>query len=206
MTDCNLLAGPQAIADTIRHLDAEDVAAVPLLDTAACGVLAAESLRLPGWRPARPVVGEGAATVYQDFELTVDIPPGSAVRALGDALESTIAAALAMLDPSTLPGGFRVNDYIVQRYPVGSAGMSPHRDHVRYVGLVAIVVVQGAGRFMVCADRAGTGSREIPSRPGDLLLMRAPGLFGRRDRPFHYVRDIAEERIILGLRQESGRP
>ncbi len=39
-------------------------------------------------------------------------------------------------------------------------------------------------------------------RPGDLLLMRAPGFAGRRDRPFHYLSDVTQTRLALGLRHD----
>lgn len=61
----------------------------------------------------------------------------------------------------------------------------------------------GAGRFLICGDRSGSGAREIPFAPGDLLLMRAPGFQGRGDRPFHAVRDITAGRYILGLRHDA---
>ena len=69
-------------------------------------------------------------------------------------------------------------------------------------GLVSLVILAGDGRFMVCEDRSGANAREIPSPPGCLLLMRAPGLHGRRDRPFHFLTDVTTARMSFGLRYD----
>lgn len=202
MTTLDFLSDAAAMADALRRVGDEGAASLALLPAGALGALLDEARALP-CRPAKPVVGQGDATVYQDFDLTTEIPPEGALMALARALDRLIGAALASMRSPPLPDGFGINDYIVQHYRAGCAGMSPHRDHIRYTGLVAIVMLGGKGRFLVCDDRAGANEREIPTRPGDLLLMRAPGFQGRGDRPFHAVRDIAEDRYIFGLRHDA---
>ena len=87
-----------------------------------------------------------------------------------------------------------------ERYAPGSRGITPHRDHLRYGGLVALVILSGDGRFCLCRDRCGSNAREIAAGPGDALLMRAPGLAGSSDRPFHFLDQITKERLSFGLR------
>jgi hypothetical protein len=200
--DTAFVATVAAMADALRRIGDEAATSLALLPADALGPLLAEARRLP-YRPARPVVGQGATAVYQDFDLATKISADGALMALSRALDRLIGAALATMRAPPLPRGFEINDYIVQYYPAGREGMSPHRDHIRYTGLVAIVMLGGAGRFLVCDDRAGAGEREIPLAPGDLLLMRAPGFQSRGDRPFHAVRDITEDRYILGLRHDA---
>ena len=200
--DDSFLAGADDLADAIRRAGDEDAASLPLLDGPACARLTDEARSL-AWRPARPVVGVGETAVHQDFDLATEIAEGGGLKALESALDRAIGRAFDSMNRSPLPDGFTINDLIVQRYPVGSQGITPHRDHIRYVGLVAIVVLAGQGRFFISQDRAGRNAREIPAPPGHLLLMRAPGFNGRNDRPFHAVRDITEERYILGLRHDS---
>ena len=197
-----LLPGPEAVAGAIARLAREDAASLPLLRPEARESLVAEGRALT-FRAARPVVGEGAAAVFQDFELTTEFSPDSGFRALAGMVDDLLAAAFRRLGPPPLAGPFRINDLVLQRYPAGCRGITPHRDHLRYTGLVAVVVLAGRGRFGVCADRAGNGAREVPAPPGHLVLMRAPGLFGRRDRPFHRLTDITEERWSFGLRQNE---
>jgi hypothetical protein len=192
----------QVLADAIRRTGDEDAASLPLLEPAVCASLTAEARRLD-YRPARPVVGVGETAVHQDFDLATEFPEGGGLEALARALDRHIGQALRSMRRNPLPGGFAINDLIVQRYATGSAGITAHRDHIRYVGLVAIVVLAGAGRFFISQDRAGQDAREIPAPPGHLLLMRAPGFQGRNDRPFHAVREITAERYILGLRCDS---
>lgn len=204
--EMDFLSDARDLAAAVRRLEAEDAVSLPLLGREACAALVAEAeTRVTGWRPARPVVGEGEGTVHQDFELTVDLPQDGGFVALARSLDRHLAAALAGIDPPALDQPFHINDLILQRYPAGCAGITPHRDHIRYVGLVAIVVLAGAGRFRTDADRSGAHAREIPAPPGHMTLMRAPGLFGRRDRPFHLLTDVTAERYSFGLRHDARR-
>ncbi len=206
MLDFNLdfICGAAELATAIRRLEAEDATSLPLLPPAACAALIAEArTRVTGWRPARPVIGEGHKAVHQDFELTVDLPAEGGFMNLARDLDRLLGQALAAIDPPPLAEPFRINDLILQRYPAGCAGITPHRDHIRYVGLVAIVVLAGAGRFRIAADRSGANARDIPAPPGHMTLMRAPGLFGRRDRPFHMLDRVTAERCSFGLRHDS---
>jgi hypothetical protein len=200
--ELEFVTATQVLADAIRRTGDEDAASLPLLDPAVCASLTEEARRLD-YRPARPVVGVGETAVYQDFDLATELNGAAGLMALAGAVDTHIARALRSMKRNPLPDRFAINDLIVQRYFAGSAGISAHRDHIRYVGLVAIVVLAGAGRFFISQDRAGRDAREIPAPPGHLLLMRAPGFQGRNDRPFHAVREITEERYILGLRCDS---
>jgi hypothetical protein len=195
------IADAAAVADVLRRLADDGAASLRLLDPVALVPLLEEARGLR-YRQARPIVGNGDAAVYQDFDLTTEIPAEGALMALSRGVGRLIGEALAAMRAAPL-SHFEINDHIVQRYPAGCEGMSPHRDHIRYTGLVALVMLGGAARFRVCDDRAGTGARDIPFAPGDLLLMRAPGFQGRGDRPFHAVRDVAAERYIIGLRHDS---
>ena len=176
------------------------VRVLPERDRAELGLAA---LALRGWRAARPVIGEGDRQVFQDFELTTQIPEASAFRALAQVMDTALADAARQIEPNPLPDGFRINDLIMQRYRPGSRGITPHRDHLRYRGLVALLIVSGDGRFCLCADRRGASAREVAALPGDLLLMRAPGLAGSSDRPFHFLDRITVERLSFGLRWDT---
>jgi hypothetical protein len=189
------------LAAALDRLTTEDAVSLPLLGPAQQDPLIEAAGRL-SYRPARPVVGEDARTVRQDFELCTAFEPGSLFRGLAADLERQVAAALARLDPPPLPAPPRFNDLIVQRYPTGSLGITAHRDHIRYRHLVAIVTLAGRARFFLCPDRSGRNAREVPIPPGSLLLMRAPGFAGRGDRPFHMLSEVTETRIGLGLRHD----
>ena len=197
--DARVIATPEAVAAALKACSAAGGAALPFIDDGFRCVLAAAAGGLV-YRPARSVVGEGDKQVFQDFELTVDFPPASPYREAALLADAAIAEGARLLQPDPLPPEFHFNDLILQRYPPGSRGITPHRDHIRYRGLVAILVVSGDGCFALCEDRSGKGKREVAAAPGDLLLMRAPGFAGAPLRPFHCLAAITRERLSFGLR------
>lgn len=197
-------SGPKAMAEALRRIEAEDAASLPLLSAGDQNRLSAAAEGL-AFRPATPVIGEGERRVLQDFELTTELGADGPFHAVARALEALVAEALARMARPPLDPPPPFNDLIVQRYPVGSAGITPHRDHITYRDLVALVTISGRARLFLCDDRSGRGEREIPMPPGSLVLLRAPGFGGRDDRPFHLLRDVTETRLSLGLRHEVPR-
>ena len=198
----NFVSNMRQAGAVISRLAMEDAASLPLLSADAVPGLLAAAAALP-FRTGRRQIGSGAALVRQDFDICMAPPKPSALWDLAARLEAYLALALGAVQPPPLTGPLRLNDLVVQRYPPGSFGITAHRDHVRYTGLVALVLLSGEGRFFVSEARSGNGAREIQWRPGELLLMRAPGFAGRDDRPFHYLSDITSERYSLGLRHDT---
>ena len=198
-------AATEALAANLQICAREGASAARLLSEQGRGRLLASAQDLP-WRPARAVVGEGERRVYQDFELTQQFPADSPYRQAAVSIEAALAAAARTLSPALLPQGFSFNDLILQRYAPRSRGISAHRDHLRYRGLVALIIVSGDGRFCLCRGRSGSDAREIVAGPGDILLMQAPGLAGSTGRPFHFLDRITEERLSFGLRWDTGQP
>lgn len=190
------------LADALEACVERGAAAVTIFPESECQRLIEAAQHL-SWRRARPVVGEGERRVFQDFELAQNFPPESPYRQAAARIYRALAAAAEQLRPDPLPEGFHINDLILQRYAAGSRGITAHRDHLRYRGLVALAIVAGDGRFCLCEDRKGTGAREIPAQPGDLLLMCAPGLAGSSARPFHFLDQITVERLSFGLRWDT---
>jgi hypothetical protein len=196
------LSDRAALKASLAEVLERDAAALPLLDAQACRFYLREAQSL-AYRPARPVVGEGEKAVQQDFEVCMEIPEDSSLRRLSARLEVSLAEAARGLEAASLDPRFRFNDLIVQRYQPGSRGITPHVDHIRYQGLVAIVVFSGRGDFQLCADRSGAEPRSVAAGPGGLLLMRAPGFGGEARRPFHRLSAVESERVILGLRWDT---
>jgi hypothetical protein len=194
-------SSPRDMAEALTRMAHEDAVSLPLLDLEGCRTLVEAARSLP-FRRATPVIGEGDKAVYQDFDLCYSIPPGGPFHAVAAAVERLLAQALAMIRPPPLSAPPPLNDLIVQRYAAGCAGISPHRDHLRYEDLVIIVPLCGSARFFLCAARDGREPREIPAPPGAAVMMRAPGFGGSRARPFHTVSEIAAERLSFGLRHD----
>lgn len=196
-----------ALADALGRLRDLEALSLPWLTSAACAPFLEAAGRLP-YREARAVVGAGEKEVRQDFEVCFEeLGAEGPFHRFARDLEADLKAAASRLSspplPPILPDGFRLNDLIVQRYKPGSSGITPHVDHIRYQGIVAIVVFSGEADFQILDDRQGRNPRSIANRAGDLLLMRAPGFAGLTDRPFHRLCDVRSPRIILGLRWDS---
>lgn len=200
----SFVATPDILAAVIRRLADEDAVATPFLDVASRDRILEDVRELP-YRQARPIVGEGERIVRQDFDICMSIPEAHPLQTLLGSVGEALEVALSSIRPRPLAHPLRFNDLVVQRYKRGSSGISPHRDHARYVDLVALMPIGGDGRFYVCKSRDGAGAREVAAGPGDLILMRAPGLYGRTDRPFHGLRDISAERYSVGLRRDQTR-
>lgn len=98
------------------------------------------------------------------------------------------------------------NEAGVVVYREGSIGITPHLDGKRYRRLVAIVTLSGRAELAVCRSRAGEVVTAFESGPGDLVLLRGPGLAGARDgRPFHAVgTPRGGERWAVGVRMSTG--
>jgi len=98
------------------------------------------------------------------------------------------------------------NEVGVTHYVPGSIGITPHKDGKWYRRMVVVVTVYGRAPFAICGSRDPEDVVERwTSEPGDLVLMRGPGLAGARDgRPFHLVEGPRRgERLSLGIRMST---
>ena len=140
--------------EVLARLAEEDVACLPLLPAPALTPLL-EAARGLSYRTTRGEIGAGARAVRQDFDICMSPPRPSLLWDLTVRLEVFLAQALASHQPALLAGHLSLNDLVVQRYPAGSFGITAYRDHVRYTGLVALILLCGEGRFFACSERSG---------------------------------------------------
>ena len=190
------------VSSSITALPRVGAVACPCLDATEADALVSVVDELE-YRPARATTGSEKAPVYQDFDLCYDIPSDHGLWEFAQVLEQALTNALAGAEVDSAGYPLRLNDLIVQRYPPGCAGITPHRDHVRYGFLIVIILLTGDGYFGVCHDRQGNGSREVEFKPGDLLLMGGPGLVSGFTRPFHFVNGVTDTRRTIGLRYDT---
>ena len=190
------------VSSSISTLPRVGAVACPCLDVSEAKALVSVVDQLE-YRPAKAITGSDNAPVYQDFDLCYDVPSGHSLWEFAQVLEQALTSALAGAEVDSECYPLRLNDLIVQRYPPGCAGITPHRDHVRYGFLIAIILLTGDGYFGICDDRQGNESREIDFKPGDLLLMGGPGLIPNFRRPFHFVNGVTDWRRTIGLRYDT---
>lgn len=190
------------IQGLVERIDKEDAVCVPnfLTDTARKAIIGELATREWVQQP----IQVGSHGVRQDYELIGSFDATNVVHDVCLSLEM-------WLDDMFQANGLReehvhFDEMRAQKYRVGSEGVTPHRDFIDARRLIAILPIQGAARFGLCDDRAGTNAREIGNRPGDLILMRGYGFLGSKKRPFHFVDRVTEERISLGFRVTAPAP
>lgn len=120
-------------------------------------------------------------------------------------LDESLRRALAEDPLGTGADRFVPNEARYMRYTGAAAGLGAHRDGKFYALLVCVLSVAGTAPFTVCGEGVEPSST-FPVEPGDLLLLRAPGLAGIADgRPRHAVgAPLAGERVSLTLRMVRG--
>jgi hypothetical protein len=156
------------------------------------------------YQPEDEIVGSGDRVVRQQVSSFDGFPEHGGYVLLRESFQSLIEQRLAELEAYPFDTVLAFNSMVLQRYEEGSLGITPHKDGLSYINLVCVFIIGGRGRFYVCSDRSGRDANEVDASPGNVILMRAPGLFGAGDnRPFHYVTEIEETRYTFGLRQKK---
>lgn len=101
------------------------------------------------------------------------------------------------------------NEVGITHYVPGSIGITPHMDGKWYRRIVVVATVYGRASFAICGSRDPEDVIERwTAGPGDLVLMRGPGLARVRDgRPLHLVAGPRRgERLSLGIRMSQRPP
>jgi hypothetical protein len=157
--------------------------------------------------PFRPF-GESFGPVRQQIDgYDVSIPSSSFPRLTSLCRELRDDVRAAGRDVRGL-ATWSPNEVGIAHYVPGSIGITPHMDGKWYRRLVVVLTVSGRATFAICGSR---DPADVVARwsagPGDLVLMRGPGLAGHRDgRPFHLVEGPRRgERLSIGIRM-SARP
>lgn len=141
--------------------------------------------------------------VVQQLSSFDQFPPHSSFGLLARSFQDILMRKFTTLRAEEYPfqGPLNLNDMVLQRYKPGPIGISPHVDGKSRINVVCCFFLEGIGRFCVCEDRSGSNPVEIPSPPGNVLLMCAPGFRRCVQGPFHFVSDIQTPRLTFGLRQ-----
>jgi hypothetical protein len=149
--------------------------------------------------------------VRQDFDLLA-IKPGlgradtalAPLLALAESYAALLRSRALSLDEPSL-ADFVPTDLHVQRYSLGSAGISPHRDSRPFIKLISIFSLGSPAEFRLFRDRRGPPLRRYQLSSGDLLLLRAPGFAHRPSAgPLHSVSGPTDDvRYSITLRMKQ---
>ena len=141
----------------------------------------------------------GKAQVTQQFGAFTSFAPESDFLTLSRYLQQTcleLGLVGARFEPRLI-----FNEHVVQKYPAGSIGITPHIDSIRCRNMVVVCVLDGDGDFAICDDRGGKNTQVIPAPPGHVIFMAAIGFCGRTEQQFHFLHNIVGGRTTFGMRQ-----
>ena len=152
------------------------------------------------YRKAKPVVGN---SVSQDFEVCFPAPKIGCIEILSNAIENLFIKSTKLIkDPPIQKVQF--NDIAIQKYLPYSSGISPHKDHKKYISVIIIVTLSGKSKFYLCQNRDGRNAQVVDDTPGNIVILPATGfkmINNNFVRPIHFVSDITDGRLSIGLRQ-----
>ncbi|HSX36331.1 MAG TPA: hypothetical protein VLH84_05360 [Patescibacteria group bacterium] len=101
--------------------------------------------------------------------------------------------------------GWQADELSLHLYDDPDVGLSRHRDNRRFVGLIAIVAVDGECDLVITHDGEDMA---LPVRPGALSLLRAPGLIDAdaEIRPEHGVHNLRTDTRLSMMLRANDRP
>ncbi len=131
------------------------------------------------WRPIAP--GSPTLQQGQGAHSALAAAP-DAVRGFAAWLDGELVAAATGLGLEAPPA---FNEVSWSRYPASRGRLAMHLDPADFVGVIAIVTLEGNARFEIESVVDGSFERWT-TRPGDLVLLRGAGWPGESDgRPRH---------------------
>ena len=152
------------------------------------------------YRKAQPVVGN---SVSQDFEVCFPAPKIGCIEILSNAIENLFIKSIKLIKNPPIQK-VQFNDIAIQKYLPYSSGISPHKDHKKYISVIIIVTLSGKSKFYLCQNRDGRNAQVVDDTPGNIVILPATGfkmINNNFVRPIHFVSDITDGRLSIGLRQ-----
>jgi dihydroneopterin aldolase len=189
--------------DLFETLEKEGGVSIPILTEEYRGKLLEEAESYSYIKQPEIV---GPAKVKEQLSSNYQFRPGSLFGRLKEDFENLLKEEIQKNNINVFNPPLEFNELSLQLYEKGSIGITPHLDNFSSKNLICIFVLTGHAKFALCDDREGSNPRYLDTTPGNVIIMRAPGLFGSADRPFHFVSDITERRIVFGLRQDIKKP
>ena len=152
------------------------------------------------YRKAKPFVGN---SVSQDFEVCFPAPKIGCIEILSNAIENLFIKSTKLIKNPPIQK-VQFNDIAIQKYLPYSSGISPHKDHKKYISVIIIVTLSGKSKFYLCQNRDGRNAQVVDDTPGNIVILPATGfkmINNNFVRPIHFVSDITDGRLSIGLRQ-----
>lgn len=193
-----LITEDRDFSHVARDIEQCGVAVIPkFLTPQTLASLHEEAERLE-WQ--RAPATHGSRNVAQDYEFVDSFADGPTFLEVNDAMEGALNVIFSHTAscPISIPMYF--TEMRLQRYAAGSIGIAEHREGLKCVDLVVLVILQAGGRFTVRLDDA-SAPKLIRNSVGDAVLMRASGYGGMDIQPLHALIDVHQPRMTLALRR-----
>lgn len=190
------------LREIIEKLDKEGGVSFPILTDEYRSVLLKEAETYEYFKQPEIV---GPARVREQLSSVRSFRPESLFFRLKEDFEKTLAYKLKGISPNPFSYPLSFNEMSLQLYEKGSIGITPHMDGLSSVNMICIFVITGKARLALCDNREGANPRDLATTPGNVILLRSPGFMNSDFRPFHFVSDVEERRIIFGLRHQLPR-
>lgn len=200
--DQGLLVSDHAqMRQALKDVEVKGAGALQVLDDEGCAILLEEARRL-SYRECANIIGQGEKAVTQDFKISLNFPDETKLDEFSASFERQLNAGFAALSESPVDLPFHFNDRAMVIYEEGSTGISPHKDHLCFEGVVAILTLTGQADFYICNDRNKNNSIHFAAKAGVMIMMRGANYLGL-ERPFHYVENVTAQRYGFGLRYNA---
>lgn len=177
---------------------------VPLLTESAKNALTIAAESCP-YLPEVKTVGAPDRIVRTEYDACNRVLEVPLYAEFQQAFQALLDQALQNFDPYPFSSKLKFNSLVLQRYQPGQLGITPHRDSLWAVNLIALVNLNGSAEFYRCDDRQGTNAVLLDTTPGNAIFLRAPGFLNAAVRPFHLLTNVRSTRYSLGLRQRVKR-
>lgn len=184
----------------VSALTTEGAISVPLLTESARKILHREAEGFC-YEPEVKTVGTADRIVNMEYSACTQFSEDGLYAEFKQAFQAWIDEACDRLASNPFTTRLEFNQLVLQRYLPGQLGITPHRDSLRAINLIALVNLSGQADFYRCDDRQGTNAVPLDTTPGNIIFLRAPGFLNATVRPFHFLTNIRSTRYSLGLRQ-----
>lgn len=185
----------------IRTLSVDGAVSIPLLTEAARQALQQEAERFC-YEPEVKTLGTADRIVRTEYSAYNQFSEVGLYADFKQAFQALMDEACDRLGAAPFNTPLEWNELVLQRYWPGQLGITPHRDSLWAINLIALVNLGGQAEFYRCDDRQGTNAVQLDTTPGNVIFLRAPGFLNTTVRPFHFLTNIRSTRYSLGLRQQ----
>lgn len=180
----------------IDQLEVTGAVSVPYLTEASRKILLEEAQEV-----SRSAVFFGTYRFQGRDQLNeFDVPSDSKLSTFLKGLNQDLIKKAKAITPYPFKAPLDLNISSLLEYAEGSLGRPIHTD--QGINLRIVVPLDEGPKLFVCDNEQGDNSLEIDRAPGNLIIIRAPGVRGITEKQYHYVTDAQSGGYTLSAAQK----